>query len=94
MNNVKWAAWGVVDIEALERMQRRNYIKKVRAELAKHGATLDCGGDKVSPFYLVHIRDDLDYHARGDGAFREVMQNALETLSPGEVQQIPDTAAG
>jgi hypothetical protein len=53
MNRVRWAAWGVVDIEKLERMQRRNYIKAVRAELAEKNITLECGGSTQTPYYQI-----------------------------------------
>ena len=53
MNYIMWAAWGVVDIEALDRMQRRNYIKRCRAELALRYVKLDCGGSTANPHYIV-----------------------------------------
>ncbi len=53
MNRIRWAAWGVVDIEKLERMQRRNYIKAVRAELAEKRIELVCGGSTQTPYYAM-----------------------------------------
>src|SRR6266436_5511838 len=73
MNHIRWAAWGVVDIEALERMQRRNYIKRARAELVEKGITLNCGGSKATPWYGISLPKDekgqqLAHAVGGDGA--------------------------
>jgi len=54
MNRLKWAASGVIDIEKLERMQRRNYINHVREELKLHGCTLECGGGRAGPYYRIY----------------------------------------
>lgn len=53
LSYLRWAAWGVVDIEALERMQRRNYINHVREELKLHGMQLEVGGSANAPYYRV-----------------------------------------
>jgi hypothetical protein len=55
MNHIRWAAWGVIDIEALERMQRRNYIKRARAEMAEKGIVLSCGGSTQTPWYSITL---------------------------------------
>jgi hypothetical protein len=54
LNHMKWAAWGVIDIEKLERMQRRNYINAVREELKLHGCALECGGGNAT--HMKHYR--------------------------------------
>lgn len=51
LNRLKWAAWGVINIEELERMQRRNYINAVREELKLYGVKLECGGGPGKQFY-------------------------------------------
>jgi hypothetical protein len=58
MNHIRWAAWGVIDIEKLERMQRRNYIKRARAELKAADIKLECGGSTNVPFYRVSLPGD------------------------------------
>lgn len=52
LGHLRWAAWGTIDIETLERMQRRNYINHVREELKLHGMVLECGGNAV-PYYRI-----------------------------------------
>lgn len=47
LNRMKWAAWGVIDIEALDIQQRNNYINHVRQELAQHGCILECGANRA-----------------------------------------------
>lgn len=97
MNHIRWAAWGVVDIEALERMQRRNYIKRVRSELGVLGIELECGGSKQQPYYLVSIPDTYvkkhyavdvkKHHAiAGKDAFRKVCEWTLHAT--GDWQQL------
>jgi hypothetical protein len=92
MNRLKWAAWGVIDIEKLERMQRRNYINHVREELKQHGCTLECGGGRAGPYYRVYkqrVHGDLEWsvlttpHERQAGnAFSRVCYKALVKLDP------------
>lgn len=53
MNHVRWIAWGVIDLEALERMQRRNYIKKIRSDLAPLNITFESGGVNKNPWYQI-----------------------------------------
>lgn len=87
LNHVKWAAWGVVDIEALERMQRRNYIKRARAELHAAGLKLECGGSKTTPYYAVVAVDDevkkvTRQIAAGADAFKKICAHAVGMLEP------------
>jgi hypothetical protein len=89
MNHIRWAAWGVINIEALDRMQRRNYIKRTRAELAKKGITLSSGGSKSVPWYSISLpraegappekKADKGV-AGGEGAFRNVCVWLLKEL--------------
>lgn len=58
MNRVRWIAWGVIELEKLERMQRRNYIKKIREELTPLGIKFESGGVSNNPFYRVIIVND------------------------------------
>lgn len=55
MNHIRWAAWGVIDIEALDRIQRRNYINNVRAELRALNIDLHCGGRNQFICYGVQL---------------------------------------
>ena len=90
LNHVKWAAWGVVDIERLERMQRRNYIKRARAELAFKGIELKCGGSKTTPYYAVQPVEvtetsplkAVSHTAAGVDAFKKVCAHAVSVLEP------------
>ncbi len=91
MNHLRWAAWGVVDIEKLERMQRRNYIKRSRTELAEHSVMLECGGSTVNPYYRIVLptaegEDKPRTHAVGGvDAFRKVAQWVLTELGEANV---------
>ena len=85
MNRVRWAAWGVVNIEALERMQRRNYIKAVRNELMEQKILLDCGGSTKTPYYQFVLpttdgKTIPKYTAAGPDAFKKVCVKLLERL--------------
>lgn len=83
MNRVRWAAWAVVDIEKLERMQRRNYIKAVREEVKPHSVTLVCGGSKWSPYYQFVVtseRNENKHAAAGPAAFQKACVWLLQTL--------------
>lgn len=91
LNHVKWAAWGVIDIERLERMQRRNYIKRARAELASKGFELKCGGSKGVPFYaLAEASTPMEttafggkgHTAAGADAFKKICARAVSMLEP------------
>jgi hypothetical protein len=83
-----WAAWGVIDIDdrsKFDRMQRRNYIKKVRAEMHEKGVALSCGGSTQTPFYCVQIGLQEDkpvykdtFTAQGRDAFVKVCARVLE----------------
>lgn len=53
LSYLRWTAWRVIDIETLERMQRRNYINHVREELKLHGMRLECGGGAAHPYYRI-----------------------------------------
>lgn len=87
LDHLKWAAWGVIDIEKLERMQRRNYIKKVRKELEPHSVKLDCGGSTRVPYYRVHDDTNFAQIAAGDDAFKRACLAALEKLEPNAKQE-------
>lgn len=89
---MRWAAWNVIDIETLERMQRRNYINHVRQELALHGMTLEAGGSTKAPYYRIYIPPPED-GAKGpvwsttsanykSGAFAKVCKDALMRIDP------------
>jgi hypothetical protein len=94
MNHIRWAAWGVIDIETLERMQRRNYIKRARADL-EGIAKLECGGSTVRPYYRIEFptpKPEAGEHPKpcshavgGDQAFKKVCQWLLKELGEGDV---------
>ena len=89
MNHIRWAAWGVVDIEALERMQRRNYIKRARVELAEKNITLNCGGSTQTPWYAVVLlttdgKTVPKHAAGGKDAFKKVCEWLLKELGDHE----------
>jgi hypothetical protein len=87
MNNIKWAAWGVIELdnpERFDRIQRRNFLKKVHAELAEKGFKLQIGGSKTNPWYSVNLATDTSAKARhvsaGKDAFKKVCAWVLEQL--------------
>lgn len=79
--HIKWAAWGVINIEKLERMQRRNYIKRARSEADSIGWELSCGGSTRSPHYRLASKEGSHIHSKvGDGAFASVCSALLTFL--------------
>jgi len=82
MNLIRWAAWGTINIETLDRQQRRNYLKKVRAELAEKGYSLQPGGSTQRPWYMVTKDGEEGQNnkqiAAGEGAFSKVCAWVLE----------------
>jgi hypothetical protein len=82
LSHVKWAAWGVIDIEKLERLQRRNYIKRARSELEAHGWALTCGGNTRSPHYAAEKGGEKISHTGPDAFMRmcSVIASAIETV--------------
>ena len=85
LNHIRWAAWGVIDIEKLERMQRRNYIKRARAELVEIAAVLSCGGSKSVPWYSITLpTTTAGKTAGGPDAFRRVCEWLLIHLEDKE----------
>lgn len=57
MNHIRWVGWRVIELDngTFDRMQRRNFIKRMRAELKELGAELHCGGSTQSPWYSIEI---------------------------------------
>src|SRR6185436_18060343 len=54
MNHTRWVAWGVVDVDGtMDRQQRRNYLRKIREEMADIGCTFNIGGNKRTPYYII-----------------------------------------
>lgn len=87
LDHVKWAAWGVIDIETMERMQRRKYLQCVRKQLKSVGIALECGGNRKSPYYSVHTSDEPPTGARWtytrgthEEAFKGLCQAVLKYL--------------
>lgn len=93
MSHVSFAAWGSVDVEKLERMQRRVYIRHVREELAKHHLALECGGSKQRPYYALYRMVNgiaeggalLSYN--GKKALSVVLTKALEIIKEQETKK-------
>jgi hypothetical protein len=94
MSKIRWAAWGVVDIEKIPSdhtsggngQARRSYLKQVRAELAALGFELQCGGAKLKPWYKVLKTGTDDYHvAAGPDAFKNVMAWVLQQIGDTDV---------
>jgi hypothetical protein len=88
MNHLKWVGWGVVDVEALDKQQRRNYLKKLRTELSERGYTLHPGGSTQVPWYRITKNGDVSdsKHSEtiaGEGALKKICAWALVQL--GEV---------
>lgn len=91
LNFMKWAAWGVIDIEKLDRHQRRNYINHVREELKLHGCVLECGGRTSRSLHYSVTKPATETHTswtetaatyKGEKAFSAVCRRALTRLDP------------
>lgn len=87
MNHIRWAAWGVIDIDAmLDRIQRRNYIKRARKELADIGAVLHCGGSTQVPWYRIVLSKEKDkaFVVAGEDAFKKISAWLLQEIGDHE----------
>lgn len=98
LSHTMWAAWGVVDVETLQREPRRNYLKTVRAELETRGYGLECGGIGKRPFYRIYEALGTEpgdkvwtvTNATG-GGFGDVCKAFLERVDPSHAE--PDGSA-
>lgn len=55
MNHIRWVAWGVIDVDGtMDRQQRRNYLRKLRAEFDTLNCKFDIGGSTKNPYYIIH----------------------------------------
>jgi len=88
MNHIRWAAWGVIDIEKIPSdhtsggngQARREYLKKVRQELSELNMILHVGGSKNIPWYGIGLRgEDKTMGVKaGDDAFKKLCAWVLE----------------
>lgn len=101
MNHLRWVAWGVVnpdDAGAFDRIQRRNYIKRMRKELAEIGSVLDCGGSTKQPWYCIQLspleatNTPRTHAVGGVDAFKKVCQWALQELGDAQHAEHADAA--
>jgi len=60
MNHIRWVAWGTIDVDGtMDRQQRRNYLRKIRAELTEIRCGFTIGGNKRTPWYgITYTRED------------------------------------
>lgn len=101
LSHTMWAAWGVIDIETLQREARRNYLKTVRAELATKGYDLECGGIGQRPFYRIFeqglaLPDTNGWtvtNATG-GGFGAVCKAFLQRVDPAHAEPDGSAASG
>lgn len=89
LSYLRWAAWGAIDIETMQKEPRRNYIKAVRAELASRGYKLECGGTFNRPFYRIFDARSLATKGNAwittsavEGAFAAVCKAFLNKEDP------------
>lgn len=105
MNHVRWIAWGVIELEKLERMQRRNYIKKIREDVTPLGIVFDCGGVSSNPWYQFMLTEPDPAKPKkqafgGPDAARKICQWLLMELNDyvggedGGVRRAGDEASG
>lgn len=87
MNHLRWPAWGTIEIdnpEQFDRMQRRNYLRRVREELKDGPVTLHMGGSKHNPFYIATIQLDSGVQKKqaigGKDAFKKICAWILTEL--------------
>ncbi len=85
MSALAFAAWGSVDIEALERVQRRMYLRRVRKEIKPFGLLLHAGGQSKNPHYQV-LNDSQKLLYTGT-SFREACTEALKVVDPNSQQE-------
>ena len=79
MSALAFAAWGSVDFEGMERIQRRAYLKRVRKEIEPHGLIIHSGGQapKAPHYQVMNVDKKLLY--TGD-SFREACTEALKVV--------------
>lgn len=94
LSRLRWAAWGVINVEVLERVQRRNFINHVREELKLHGMKLECGGSTKAPFYRIYTEKPdgkIDWSTTSakmqSGAFTKVCLDTLVKIDPEHAKQ-------
>ena len=64
----------------MRKQQRRNYLKKVRLELAEREYTLHPGGSTQTPHYTVVDRNGEKHVTAGPGAFANACAHVLKKL--------------
>lgn len=87
MSALAFAAWGSVDFEGMDRMQRRAYLNRVRKEISGHGLILHSGGQAravngrpaVPHYQVMNVDKKLLYTG---GSFREACTEALKVVDP------------
>jgi hypothetical protein len=92
MSHICFAAWGSIDIEKMDRMQRRNYIRCVREALKPYDIELNVGGQRDRPYYLLKWRNEVGtdfqtFSSQNDNAFQRAMKKALELLPAEATEQ-------
>lgn len=86
MNHTKWVAWGVVNVEALDKQQRRSYLKKLRGEMAEVGFTLHPGGSTQVPWYRVEGTPESKAHTiAGTDALKNICAWVLTQVGEADV---------
>jgi hypothetical protein len=51
MSHLHFTAWGTVDIEKLERLERRRFIREIRKVCGEHGLVFHSGGQQSNLTY-------------------------------------------
>ena len=93
MNHIRWIAWGVIEIDnkdRFDRMQRRNYLAKMRAEAKEIGVSFEPGGSRLKPWYRVALPIDAKGQQRvkavgGDNSCKKACMWLLEQLGEANV---------
>lgn len=102
LTHIRFAAWGVIDVETLNREARRNYLKTVRAELSTRDYALVVGGVPGSLYYAIHspVLEDgstwkaqAHHNAWSEPAFKIVCREFLNREDPDHANPEPAGSA-
>lgn len=80
MSAVAFTAWGSVNIEEMERLQRRKYINLLREEIKEYGLVLHAGGSKGRPLYTLYKGEEKAENRVACGSAKDVCLIAQEIV--------------
>lgn len=84
MSALHFCAWGSIDVESMERLQRRRYINEIRKDLEKHGMALHVGGHKLRPDYKIGHK--IDGIIMSDRSLSRICRRVLDLVEARSIE--------